>query len=104
MRHIVDHARTGDHTDEQRAVLLREALGLWRWEPLVSVAAPGLVSRIWPFGRHGASAPRGPPTAGADWPGRADGGKPPGRAHPGRPGPPGPGPPTGGRRGAARRP
>ncbi|OLB76721.1 MAG: hypothetical protein AUI14_17915 [Actinobacteria bacterium 13_2_20CM_2_71_6] len=95
MRHIVDHARTGDHTDEQRAVLLREALGLWRWEPLVSVAAPGQVSRIWPFGRHGASTGRAHRTDGADWTGRADGDRPPGRDRRGDRAPTGQGAPTG---------
>lgn len=37
-RHLVDQARGAGRTDAERVVMLREALGLWRGEPLAGLA------------------------------------------------------------------
>lgn len=37
-RRLVDQARAADRTDAERVVMLREALGLWRGEPLAGLA------------------------------------------------------------------
>ncbi|MGW3647217.1 BTAD domain-containing putative transcriptional regulator [Streptomyces sp. NPDC000878] len=48
-RQLVGHARESGRTDEARASLLREALGLWRGEPLAGLGGPwaGRVREAW---------------------------------------------------------